>query len=113
MEKEQIGVQEAGRIFQEKTGLDYIKQSDKFEDFLKTTLAKDTIDLYKDCIKLAGADTINAISKSNDNLRIKLIENYLKLKDTLSQIKIFIPNIEAIKNVGSKPVFEVKFSMEE
>ena len=112
-EKEQIGLEEAGKIFNTRTGDDYLKHSEAFEAFLKKTLVKDTIDLYNDCIKLAGIEKISAISKNHDSLRVKLVEDYLKSKDTTSRIKIFIPNPEAIKNVGSPPVFEVKFSMEE
>ena len=112
-EKEQLGFEEAGRIFNEQTGDDYVRQSGEFESFIKRTLVKDTIDLYNDCIKLAGIEKIDMMSKNRDSLRVKLVEDYLKSKDTLSRIKIFVPNPEAIKNVGSTPVFEVKFSMEE
>jgi hypothetical protein len=113
MEKEQLGYEEAGRIFRDQTGMDYATQKNDFEAFLKRTLAKDTIDLYKDCIKLAGTEKVAAISKSRDDLRVRLVEDYLKSKDSTGGIKIFIPNIETIKNEGSRPVFEVKFSMEE
>ena len=112
-EKEQIGLEEAGKIFNTRTGDDYLKHTEAFESFLKKTLVKDTLDLYNDCIKLAGIEKISTISKNHDSLRVKLVEDYLKSKDTTSRIKIFIPNPEAIKNVGSPPVFEVKFSMEE
>jgi hypothetical protein len=112
-EKEQIGLEEAGKIFREQTGNDYTKESDAFEAFIKSKLAKDTLDYFNDCIKLAGIEKIAAISQNRDSLRIKLVEDYLKSKDFASKIKIFIPNPEAIKNVGSQPVFEVKFSMEE
>jgi hypothetical protein len=46
-------------------------------------------------------------------VRVRLVEDYIKSNDTLSRINIFIPNPEAIKNAGSKPLFEVNFSMEE
>ena len=112
-EKEQIGLEEAGKIFREQTGNDYTKQSEAFEAFIKSTLVKDTLDYFNDCIKLAGTEKIVAISQNRDSLRVRLVEDYLKSKDFTSKIKIFIPNPEAIKNVGSQPVFEVKFSMEE
>jgi hypothetical protein len=113
LEKKQIGLEVAGSLFNKQTGENYIIQKDKFEEFLKTSLLKDTIDLYNDCLILAGVDKTDSISKYRDNLRITLIDNYLKTIDTLSRIKIFIPNPDAIKNVGSHPVFEIKFSMEE
>jgi hypothetical protein len=112
-EKEQIGLEEAGRIFGEKTGNNYIREREKFEIFLMDTLAKDTVDLYKDCIRLAGPGRIDSISIYRDNLRISLIENYLKSKDSLSGIQILIPRPEAVKNVNSHPVFEIKFFIEE
>jgi len=112
-EREHLGYEEAGRIFREKTGDDYIRQSEAFEAFLKQTLVKDTIDLYNDCMRLAGIEKIAALSRNHDSLRVRLVEDYLKSKDSSGLIKIFIPNPEAIKNVGSPPVFEVKFSMEE
>jgi hypothetical protein len=112
-EKEQIGLEEAGKIFLEKTGNDYTKQSGEFEAFIKSTLVKDTLDYFNDCIKLAGIEKIAAISENHDSLRVRLVEDYLKSKNFASKINIFIPNPEAVKNVGSQPVFEVKFSMEE
>jgi hypothetical protein len=112
-EKEQIGLEEAGKILREQTGNDYTKQSEAFEAFIKSTLVKDTLDYFNDCIKLAGTEKIVAISQNRDSLRVRLMEDYLKSKDFTSKIKIFIPNPEAIKNVGSQPVFEVKFSMED
>ncbi len=112
-EKEQLGFEEAGRIFREQTGGNYLDQKAEFESFLKKSLVKDTVDLYNDCIRLAGIEKISAMSKNRENLRIRLVEDYLKAKDTLSRIKLFIPNPEAIKNTGSLPVFEIKFSMEE
>ena len=112
-EKELIGFEEAGRIFREQTGEDHTRQTVLFEEFLRKTLAKDTIDLYSDCIKIAGIDIVNDISFRREKSRIELVENYLNSKDTTSGIKIFIPNEDAVKNVGSLPVFEVKFSMEE
>jgi hypothetical protein len=112
-EKEQIGLEEAGRIFRKQTGNNYATEREKFEIFLRDTLAKDTIDLYNDCIKLAGKGRIDSISKYRDSLRISMIENYLKLKDSSSGIQLLIPHLEAVKNVGSHPVFEVKFFMEE
>jgi hypothetical protein len=54
-EKEQIGFEEAGRLFREQTGGDYLYQNAEFEAFLKKTLVKDTIDLYNDCIRLADS----------------------------------------------------------
>ena len=61
----------------------------------------------------AGTAKTDSILNYREELRIRLIEDYLKSKDTLSQIKILIPDREAIKNVGSSPVFEVKFSIDE
>ena len=113
LEKELIAYEEAGRMFREKTGNDHTGKKEEFEAFLKATLAKDTIDLYKDCITLAGPEKISGISKYRDDLRVKLVEDYLKSKDTSGGIKMFVPNPEAIKNEGSRPIFEVKFSMEE
>jgi len=112
-EKEQIGYEIAGSIFKEQGGGDYISQSDEFKAFLMSSLAKDTTDLYNDCIKLAGIEKVALISNDRDKLRLNLVEDHLKSKDSLFRIKIFVPDIEAIKNVGSQPVFEVKFSMEE
>jgi hypothetical protein len=40
MEKEQVGLEEAGRIFLQQTGGDYTAQRSEFEDFLKRILAK-------------------------------------------------------------------------
>ena len=113
MEKELIAYEEAGKMFREQTGNDYISKKEEFEIFLKTTLAKDTIDLYKDCMTLAGPEKISGIASHRNDIRVKLVEDYLRTKDTAGLIRLFIPGPEAVKNEGSRPVFEVKFSMEE
>jgi len=64
-------------------------------------------------ILLAGAEKIEAVVKSRDDMRVQLVEDYLKSIDTTDRIKMFIPDLEAIKNEGSRPIFEVRFSMEE
>lgn len=112
-EKEQIGFEEALSVFEKQTGDKYDSNNEEFLDFLKTSLQKDSIDLFNDCIKIAGVERVDSVSRYRDSLRVKLIEDYMGLKDTISHFNILIPSIESVKNVGSMPVFEIKFSMEE
>lgn len=113
LERDQIGLHEAGNIFRRQTGKSYLEDKDNFEEFLKSYLGKDTIDLYNDCIEVAGAQKIDSILKSREDLRIRLVDDYLKSRDSLSRISIFLPAGDAVYKAGSKPGFEMKFSIEE
>lgn len=66
-------------------------------------------------LSLLKSDTtkLDMLVDSLENMRIGLVRDYLSPKDSLGRIKIFVPNRNAVRNVGARPVFEIKFSMEE
>jgi hypothetical protein len=71
--------------------------------------------LEKQDLALTEADTsmFESIIDFREAKRISLVKDYLSLKDSLSRIKVFIPGKSAVRNTGSRPVFEIKFSMED
>jgi len=62
---------------------------------------------------LIGDLKLDSIQNSYSQLRIRKIEKALHNLNDSTRIRILIPNKDAPENVGSRPVFELKFSMEE
>lgn len=113
MEKRQIAVDEAGKLFFNKTGLDYRNDQDAFIDFLKKETKSDSVDIEiasKTLIPETAIDTISILLK---NTRIERIKQYLSQTSDSTEIKIYIPDPKSPKNVGSEPIFEVKYTMKE
>lgn len=111
MEKEQVAIAEAGKLFSTKTGLDYRNDQIAFVDFLKKETKSDAVDIVLASKTLIPEATIDTISIQLKNTRIERIEQYLSQKSDTTQIKIYIPDPKSPKNVGSEPVFEVKYTM--
>jgi hypothetical protein len=113
LEKREIAVGEAGKLFNAATGADYKKEEGKFTAFLTEKLKSDTINKISGSVRLIGDHTLDSIQNSYAQLRIRKIEKALHHINDSTRISIFIPNREVPENVGSRPVFELKFSMEE
>ena len=61
----------------------------------------------------AGELRVDSLQQSLNRIRIRKIEDALKSFDPLSKIKVLMSNKEAPENVGSRPVFELKYSIDE
>jgi len=113
IERQQIAVEEAGKRFKDATGSDYNKEKARFSSFLSEKLQKDTIDLVSGSFLLIGSQKIDSIQSVYAQKRISKIESALHVVNDSSKITIFIPAKEIPENVGSRPVFELKFSIDE
>ena len=60
-----------------------------------------------------GELRVDSLQQSFAGIRIRKIEAALKSFDASSKIKVLMSNKEAPDNVGSRPVFELKYSIEE
>jgi hypothetical protein len=71
--------------------------------------------LEKQELSLIEADTskFDAILDFRETKRVEIVRDYLALKDTLSRIKVLVPDRNAVKNTGSRPMLEIKFSIED
>ena len=113
LEKQELAVSEAGKLFTAATGSDSQKEKAKFLAFIAQKLKSDTVSLVSGSVQLIGNHKLDSIQNSFSNYRIRKIEAELHRADSTSKIKVSIPNKEAPENVGSRPVFELKFSVEE
>ena len=92
---------------------DYKKEKDQFKSFLAQKLQSDTVNIIKGSMQLIGNQKLDSIQNSFAQKRIKKIEAALHAIDDSTRIKMLIPNKEVPENVGSRPVFELKFSVDE
>jgi hypothetical protein len=113
LEKQEIAVEEAGKLFNAATGADFRKEKVKFTSFLAEKLHSDTASIVLGSMKLIGNPKVDSIQNSFVRKRIRKIEDALRTADDSTRIKIFIPDLRAPENVGSRPVFELKYSIEE
>jgi hypothetical protein len=113
LEKKEIATQEAGKLFQTETGADYRKESEKFSAFLRMKLHSDTVNTVAASALLIGEHKLDSIQHNISQKRIKKIEAALRGFDESTRIKVTIPDSKTPENVGSRPVFELKFSIEE
>ena len=113
LEKQEIALEEAGKRFNAATGTDYQKEKEQFTAFVAQKIMPDTLELLKGCMQLIGNHQIDSIQSSFTLTRIRKIEAALHAVDDSTRIKMLIPNKDAPENVGSRPVFELKFSIDE
>ena len=113
LEKKDIAVQEAGKLFNTATGTDYRKEKEQFKSFIAKRLQSDTTNTVTGSILLIGNHKLDSIQSSYAQKRIQKIELALHAIDDSTRIKVLVPNKDAPENVGSRPVFELKFSIDE
>jgi hypothetical protein len=110
-EKEAIAIAEAARLFLKETSMDYAKEEDAFRQFLQSKVAVDTLDILSAAKQITDPSVLDSIVNSNTSIRKGQIERYLHSINDSTQIYTTISNQQAPKNLGSPPVFEVKYSM--
>ena len=110
LEKREIAVAEAGKLFNIATGGDYIKDKAQFTSFIAKKLQSDTVNMIAGSVRLIGNQKLDSIQGSYSKKRISEIEAALYNAENATKIKIFIPDKDMPENVGSRPVFELKYS---
>ncbi len=113
LEKQAIAVEEAGKLFNTATGNDYKKEKDQFTAFIAKKLQSDTVNMVTGSMQLIGNQKLDSIQNSFSQKRISKIEAALHAVDDSTRLRVLIPNKEVPENVGSRPVFELKFSIDE
>ena len=113
LEKQEIAVNEAGKIYSAATGTNFKKENGKLLAFIAQKLNSDTTTLVAGSIRLIGNQKLDSLQTNYAQKRIRKIEEALLKVDSTSKIRVLIPNREAPENVGSRPVFELKCSVEE
>ena len=110
-EKEQIAVAEAGKMFEEQTRGSYPEDEESFIEFLKDQTKSDSISITEASKVIVPNATLDSIAELFAQKRMDLINGYLKTINDSTGIKTFIPSTDSPQNVGSKPLFDVKYSI--
>jgi len=110
-EKELIALQQVGEQFNRETGKDYQKDRKDFMVFLQQRNGLDTLDLESSCMRLVETSVLDSVSSLLMDKRITLLNDYLKTTNDSTSVRISIPDPDSPKNIGSRPQFEVKYSM--
>ena len=111
IEKKQIAVNEAGKLFAAETGKDYRSDENDFIKFLKSKTGIDSLDIVSSSQVLIPESNVDLILIQLTNSRRNSIEKYLSSAIDSSGISVFVPEIKSPKNVGAEPTFEVKYTM--
>lgn len=110
-EKEQIAISQAGKMFEEQTNDSYAEDEDSFIAFLKDQTKSDSLSIAEASKLIVTTATLDSITELLVQKRMDLINGYLKTQNDSTKIKTFIPNADSPQNVGSKPLFDVKYSI--
>ena len=113
MEKAAISVNEIGKQFNISNKSDYTADEEGFYTFIKSKTLKDSVNIEEDCMKLLGVHKMDSIYKVYSNKRFDKISAYLHLQNDSTMIGIQYYNPNSPKNVGSIPMFEMKYSVED
>ena len=109
-EKEQIAIDLLGQKFNSKRR-DYKKDEEEFARYVHKKIKNDTIDIGRACLQLADTEKVDTLANSFKRSRINSLKNYLASQSDSTQINFYIPKADAPKNIESKPIFEIKYSI--
>jgi hypothetical protein len=110
-EKNQIAVNEAGKLFMSNTGKDYRSNEKDFIDFLREETMSDSLGIVEASNKLVAATVVDSISFLFEQTRKNSLEKYLHTVNDSTQIRFIGFDPKSPKNVGSIPQFETKYSL--
>jgi len=113
LEKNEIAKAEAGKVFMEKKKKDYQVDNTGFEAFVRAEVKSDTMDMLKACRQLVEKSKIDSLFDQYNRERISDIEHYLTRANDSTEIVVIREKPDAPKNLGSKPIFDVKYGMKE
>jgi len=111
LEKEQIAIVQAGNEFNAHSRKDYGEDEKAFVKYLHEQTNNDTLNILDASIALIDPKIVDSIAGLFAQKRVDIITQYLQASNDSTSIRTFIPEAAAPKHIGSKPVFEVKYSM--
>lgn len=114
LEKSEIALQEAGKVFNEKHQKDYLQDKAGFEEFVRAQIQSDTLSSVMDACRVMIDDLVlDSIANEFHRIRLDGISGYLIDANDSTEIAVVNSKPEAPKNLGSKPIFEIKYGMKE
>ncbi|MDW7690539.1 DUF748 domain-containing protein [Flammeovirgaceae bacterium SG7u.111] len=112
-EKEQIAVWEMEKRFAEKKKKDPKKDKEDFEKFVRKQAKSDTLEIMDASLLLIAPEILDSVALDLQTLRSQQLETYLKAQNDSTEIAVHLSKPNAPKNLGSGPIFEVKYGMKE
>ncbi|NJN24843.1 MAG: DUF748 domain-containing protein [Cyclobacteriaceae bacterium] len=113
MEKKAIALSKAGAQFASKQNGNDEDDKAGFEAFLIEKAGVDTLDAEAASLLLVDTKVLDSIALAYDAMRIAKVIKYLKSARDSTGITVIPYRALEPKNVGSKPVFEIKYSMKQ
>ena len=99
--------------FREKTSKNPILHSKDYIDFLKKETGRDSMILQDYEIAFSPAIVVDSILSEREKQRIENVLGYLKTKNDSTAIRVTGYRPDEILNIGSRPRFEVKYTLTE
>jgi hypothetical protein len=113
IEKEHIAIAEASKAFTSVSGNEAAENEEAFLEYLHSESQDDSLSVLQASMRIIPGTTLDSIAEVLASKRKILLEEYIRNANDSSQIKTFVPEAEAPKNMGSKPVFEIKYSLKQ
>jgi hypothetical protein len=110
-EKEALAIEEVGNNFLKQTNLNYRENEEAFFDYVMAETKSDSMDLAEACLMLTNETRLDTLVDYYSQWRINQVTDYFSLKSDSTLIHVIVSNPEAPKNLGSRPMFEIKYSV--
>ena len=113
LQKEAIAKEEAGKIYLNETQKDYLKNEQEFEAFILAKTSSDSLTIKQSYLAITNKNSIDSIAQKKSKSIISTIENYIKIAQDSTQIKVILSDPNAPENTGSLPTLKINFSLKD
>ena len=114
MEKGAISAGLVGKEFEAKNpGMDHINDEKQFLEYVLDRVDNDTLELFQACRMLTDSVEVDSMIATMNGARMAGLSSYLEAVGDSTEIHVVSSNPKSPKNIGAKPVFEVKYGMKE
>lgn len=99
--------------FKAKTGKNPVLNSKDYISFLKKETSRDSLILQDYELAFAPVAAVDSILEQREESRMVNVSNYLKSKNDSTFINVIGYNPDEVLNIGSRPRFEIKYTLAE
>jgi len=85
----------------------------EYEAYLKEKSNVDSLLIQDYELMLAPTEKVDSVILARENMRIQLVKDYLKTANDSTSIQVLDYNKEEVLNIGSRPRFLIKYSLQE
>lgn len=109
-ERQAIAMDMIGEKFNSKKR-NYLDDPKGFAKYVRRKAKNDTIDVGEACLQMVKQSKVDTLVGTLKNERLNSLQTYLETQSDSTNVSFYIPDADAPKNVGSIPIFEIKFSI--